>query len=257
MHTRALHLFALIVAAAVAAPHPAAAGELESLRVEVVASHPHDPGAFTQGLVFRDGALFESTGLEGRSTLRLVDPATGVVAQQVALPPRYFGEGLALAGRELVQLTWRNGVARFHDAVSLRLLREVRYGGEGWGLTFDGKRLVMSDGSPTLWFRDPATFDILTSVTVRLAGTELRDLNELEWVDGSVYANVWRQDRIVRIDPATGRVTGDIDASGLLDAGERAKADVLNGIAYDPGRRVFYITGKLWPRLFEVRFVPR
>lgn len=234
----------------------AAAREPERLRVEVLATHPHDPAAFTQGLLFADGALFESTGIEGRSTLRQVDPVSGEVVRSVPVPEPLFAEGIALANGTIIQLTWRDGVARTYDPSSLRLTGQKAYAGEGWGLAFDGARLVMSDGTSTLWFRDAASFDVVSSVTVTLRGAPLRDLNELEYADGAVYANVWRTDRIVRIDPKTGEVTAEIDAAGLLGAAERARTDVLNGIAYDPARRVFYLTGKLWPRMFEVRFVP-
>jgi glutaminyl-peptide cyclotransferase len=232
------------------------AREPERLRVEVLASRPHDPRAFTQGLLFADGALFESTGLEGRSSLRQVDPASGEVVRSVDVPAPLFAEGIALAGGRIFQLTWRDGEARVYDPSSLRLIARHSYTGEGWGLAFDGRRLVMSDGTSTLWFRDPESFDVVSSVTVTLRGAPLAGLNELEHAGGAVYANVWRTDRIVRIDPASGEVTAEIDASGLLTAEERVGADVLNGIAHDPARGVFYLTGKLWPRMFEVRFVP-
>lgn len=235
----------------------AQAGGPDQLRVEVLASLPHDPAAFTQGLVWDEGRLYESTGLHGRSSVRQVDPATGQVRAAVSLDPRFFGEGLALVGNRLIQLTWQEGVAFVYDRDSLEQLDTYAYLGEGWGLCYDGARLVMSDGSGNLTFRDPQSFEVLGSVPVTLRGALLERLNELECVGDSVYANVWQTDQIVRIDPQTGRVIAAIDAAGLLSPLDRAGADVLNGIAFDPRREVFLITGKLWPRIFEVRFVPR
>lgn len=223
---------------------------------EVVARRPHDPEAFTQGLVL-DGAgrLFESTGLLGRSTLREVDRGTGRVIRAVALPEDQFGEGLALVGERLIQLTWRNGVAHVWSADSFALEGSFAYEGEGWGLCHDGRRLVMSDGSARLTFRDPATFGILGAVTVHEAGLPLGELNELECVDGAVWANVYGSDRIVRIEPDSGRVSGSLDLSGILRPHPRdARAGaVLNGIARDPVEGTFLVTGKLWPELIEIR----
>ena len=237
--------------------HSALAGDdVEKLRIEVLAKYPHDPAAFTQGLEWREGALFESTGLEGRSGVRLVDPISGKVMQKTQLPATMFGEGLALVGEKLIQLTWRNGVALVYDAATLKQTGEMRYDGEGWGLAYDGKHLVMSDGSPVLQWRRADDFGVVTTRTVTLSGAPLASLNELEYARGALWANVWQQDRIVRIDPASGHVTGVVAAGGLLTSAERARADVLNGIAYDKTSDRFYITGKLWPWLFEVRFVP-
>ena len=232
-----------------------AGGAVESLRIEVLAKHPHDPTAFTQGLEWREGALFESTGLEGRSTVRMVEPSTGKVLQKTELPPTMFGEGLALVGKSLIQLTWRNGTALVYDAASLKQTGELHYQGEGWGLAYDGKHLVMSDGSAVLQWRGAEDFSLVTTRTVTLGGVPLASLNELEFANGVLWANVWQQDRIVRIEPATGRVTGVVAAGGLLTAAERGRADVLNGIAYDKTSDRFFITGKHWPWLFEVRFV--
>ena len=228
----------------------------EKLTLRVFRELPHDPSAFTQGLLLHQGQLYESTGQYGQSSLRRWSQATGEVQQRVKLGPGLFGEGLALVEDRLIQLTWRRGRALVYDLASLRKLSSFEYAGEGWGLTFDGAALVMSDGSDTLTFRDPASFRPLRHMRVRLRGRPLRNLNELEWATGSIYANVWMQDWIARIDPATGEVTGVIDASGLLTASERARADVLNGIAYDQESGRFVITGKLWPKAFEVELVP-
>jgi len=229
----------------------------ERLRIDIVAIHPHDPLAYTQGLLWAGGKLYESAGLYARSSLRRVDPATGAVEQRIELDRRFFAEGLALVGERLIQLTWREGTAPVYDRATFRHLADFAYQGEGWGLGYDGKRLVMSDGSDRLTFRDAATFAVLGSVAVTRDGVPVPQLNELECVGGAVWANVWQTDDILRIDPATGKVTGVADAAGLLTPGDRAAgAEVLNGIAYDPATRRFWITGKLWSKMFEVRFVP-
>jgi glutamine cyclotransferase len=228
----------------------------EELRVKVVRTLPHDHAAFTQGLLMFDGKLYESTGIMGASTLRRVDPDSGAVEAKVALDPRFFGEGLARVGGRLIQLTWKDGLALYWNLSSMTKEREVRYEGEGWGLCFDGRRLIMSDGSDQLFFRDPDTFAKTGQITVHRAGGSVHMLNELECVDGIVYANIWQDWHIARIDPASGEVTGWIDASNLLSPEERAGADVLNGIAAIPGSRNLFITGKYWPRLFEVELVP-
>lgn len=238
------------------APGRPAASPPSRLRVEVFKRYPHAPDAFTQGLLWHEGTLYESTGLEGRSSLRHVRLEDGFVLELLPLAPELFAEGLARVGDELIQLTWQNGRALVWDAKGFKALREHTYRGEGWGLCYDGKRLVMSDGSDTLTFRDPRSFEALGSVKVQVAGRPLRELNELECVGQKVYANVWRTNEIVQIDAANGRVEGIIDADGLLQGAERQGVDVLNGIAYIPERDRFLITGKLWPYLFEVRFVP-
>jgi glutamine cyclotransferase len=232
-------------------------GEPEALVVQVVRSYPHDRDAFTQGLLYFDGWLYESTGLPGRSTLRRVELETGRVEQQVRLEGSLFGEGLERVGDRLLQLTWQDGRALVWDLRTLRKLREHAYAGEGWGLCFDGKRLVMSDGSDRLTFRDAQSFGRLGEIAVTRLGRPVPQLNELECAQGHVYANVWQRNEIVRVDPASGRVTATIDASGLLTSRERLGTDVLNGIAYLPERGTFLLTGKLWPRLFEVKFVPK
>jgi glutaminyl-peptide cyclotransferase len=234
--------------------------------VRVLDSRPHATDAFTQGLLFHDGFLYESTGQRGRSTLRKVDPETGEVLVRRKLPPALFGEGLARVpserGDRLVQLTWQAGLALVWDLATLERVGEHRYDGEGWGLAFDGEHLVMSDGSSTLVFRNPETFEEVSRVQVTLGGRPLAQLNELEWVDGALWANVWGATTVVRIDPSSGAVTATADLTrlyGLLPAGEAARIDVLNGIAFRPGEQgagggTFLVTGKLWPRLFEVIF---
>ncbi len=226
------------------------------LVARVVAAYPHDPKAFTQGLLWHGGALYESTGLYGESSLRRVELATGTVQKRVDLPSRLFGEGLALVGDRLVQLTWQEEVALVWDVDTFARRGEHRYSGEGWGLCYDGRRLVMSDGSARLRLRDPQTFAVVGELAVTLDGQAVERLNELECAEGAVYANVLGSDSIVRIDPASGRVGAVVDASALLSPLERGGADVLNGIAYRPETGTFLVTGKLWPRLFEVVFEP-
>jgi glutamine cyclotransferase len=238
-------------------PPPAGPKLPEELVPQVVRSFPHDHEAFTQGLLFFEGKLYESTGLQGRSSVRRVDPESGHVEARTELAPQLFGEGLARVGGQLFQITWRDGRALVWDLGGLKKLRELSYPGEGWGLCHDGHRLIMSDGSDHLFFRDDASFARTGDVAVTRAGEPVKKLNELECVGDEVYANVWMTDNIARIDAKTGAVTGWIDASGLLSRDERLGADVLNGIAFVPERGTFFITGKLWPRMFEVRFVPR
>lgn len=232
-----------------------AAQSVEHLRVDVLRSYPHDRAAFTQGLVLHEGALYESTGLVGRSSLRQVDLATGRVVRKIDVAPPVFAEGLALAGHRLFQLSWRNNRVFVYDPKTFARVAEYAYRGEGWGLSSDGTVLVMSNGSAELSFRRPTDFSVVRSLKVTLDGAPLDNLNELECVDGVIYANVWMKDLIVRIDPANGRVTARIDAANLLSPLERNGVDVLNGIAYDPSDKTFLITGKLWPKIFRVRFV--
>jgi glutamine cyclotransferase len=220
---------------------------------DVVNVYPHDREAFTQGLLYRDGLLFESTGLKGRSTLRKVELETGKVLQEKRLDSRYFAEGLTLWGRRLVQLTWDTNVGFVYDLESFTQTRTFSYAGEGWGLTEDGRRLIMSDGTPTLRFLDPETFRVIGTVTVRDGSVPVEDLNELEYIDGEIYANVWTTDRLAIISPGTGIVSGWIDLAGLMPRAATAGDAVLNGIAYDAARRRLFVTGKLWPRLFEIR----
>jgi glutamine cyclotransferase len=235
--------------AAGTAPAPA-----QAQTYRIVNVYPHDPQAFTQGLIFRGGFLFESTGHRGRSTVRKVQLETGEVIAQNRLDSQYFGEGLTDSRGRLIQLTWQAGRAFVYDPATLQLQRTFDYRGEGWGLTATDDHLIMSDGSTQLRFFDPDTFAEVRGVVVRDAGRPVADLNELEAVKGEVYANVWHSDRVARIDPASGAVRGWIDLSGLLAAGEVSDPEaVLNGIAYDQAGDRLFVTGKLWPKLFEIR----
>ena len=221
----------------------------------IVATFPHDTGAFTQGLVFADGGFYESTGLNGESSVRRVEIATGKVLQRIDVPSEYFAEGLALVGNELLQLTWQSKVGFVYDRKTFAQTGTFRYGTEGWGIAYDGKsRLVMSDGSDTLTFLDPKTRAVTKSLKVSDAGTPVGNLNELEWIEGEIWANVWTTDRIARISPATGEVTAWVDLGALWPRHERRPpADVMNGIAYDPAARRIFVTGKKWPRVYQIR----
>ncbi len=225
---------------------------------QVVSRRPHDGTAFTQGLQLDPaGRLFESTGLYGESGLREADPVSGQVLRQVELPASWFGEGLALVGEDLVQLTWKAGVATRRAADTFELLETYTYSGEGWGLCYDGDRLVMSDGGDRLTFRDADTFEVTGSIEVTLDGEPLSRLNELECVEGSVWANVWYSDAIVRIDPSDGQVTGLLDLKGVIEPHPQVadSAAVLNGIAWDAAAGTFLVTGKRWPELIEIRIL--
>jgi glutamine cyclotransferase len=231
--------------------HPPA----ERMRVEVIRSYPHDRGAFTQGLLLDNGKLFESTGLVGQSSLREVEVATGRVIRRVSVLAPLFAEGLTMMGGTLIQLTWQSGRALVYNKHSFTRTSEFSYKGEGWGLCTMGDQLVMSDGSSNLTFRRAKDFGVTRTLGVTLDGKPLEQLNELECVGSDVYANVWMRDIIVRIDSKSGRVTQYIEAPNLLSPIERQGVDVMNGIAYDPADQTFLITGKLWPKLFRVRFV--
>ncbi len=231
-------------------------GNVERLSINVLAVYPHDPGAFTQGLVWDGGVLYESTGLYGKSSLRRVEPRTGEVVERRLVDPNLFGEGLARVDNRLLQLTWHAGIALVYDLASLDLIDEYGFNGQGWGLAYDGDRLVMSDGSHRLTFRDPKDFRWRATLEVTLAGQPVQHLNELEFAEGALYANVWGEERIVRIDPGSGEVDAVVDASSLLSPGEKARVDVLNGIAYDPVSETFWLTGKFWPKMFQVTFEP-
>jgi glutaminyl-peptide cyclotransferase len=251
----------LVVAAALAAYACGPASHANSIPeygYEVAHVYPHDPLAFTQGLFYLNGFLYESTGLEGQSSIRKVRPETGEVIQKHDVPEAYFGEGIVNWNDSLLELTWTTQVGFVYDLASFSLRREFRYPGEGWGLTQDGKRIIMSDGSAQLRFWDPRTLLETGRITVTSDGAPVDRLNELEWVRGEIYANVWQSDRIARIDPASGKVTGWIDCKGLLSAADRTgQEDVMNGIAYDAKGGRLFVTGKKWPKLFEIRLVKR
>jgi glutaminyl-peptide cyclotransferase len=223
---------------------------------EVVQSYPHDENAFTQGLVYRDGFLYEGTGLEGRSSLRKVRLETGEVLQRVDLPYEYFGEGVAIVRDQILELTWKSQVGFVYDLRTLRQLRRFSYSGEGWGLTANGGDVYMSDGTADIRMLDAATLREKRRIHVHDGPKPIDQLNELEFVEGQIFANIWQTNRIARISPQTGEVVGWIDLSGLLSPMyQLERGAVLNGIAYDSGRKRLFVTGKLWPRLFEIRLV--
>ena len=221
---------------------------------KVIHTYPHDEQAFTQGLIFVDGQLYESTGLNGHSTLRMDDLETGKVLQHIDVPAQYFAEGLTNWRSNLVQLTWKAHTAFVYDRFSFRLLKILHYDGEGWGLTQDGKNLILSDGSATLRFLNPETFQVVRRINVTDQGQPVKELNELEYIHGQIYANVWYSNKIARISPQTGKVLGWIDLSNLVSSlGLQNQDAVLNGIAYDAQHDRLFITGKLWPKLFEIK----
>jgi glutaminyl-peptide cyclotransferase len=226
---------------------------------KVVRSYPHDRQAFTQGLEFVDGVLYESTGLNGRSGIRKVNLATGEILQVQPLDSAYFGEGITVWKNRIVQLTWQSGLGFVYDRQTLQQQRTFQYTGEGWGLTHDGTRLIMSDGSDTGTLRliDPETLRQVGTLIVKDGGRPVPRLNELEYVKGEIFANVWQSERVAVISPSTGHVTSWIDLHGLLDPREKAGIDVLNGIAYDAKGDRLFVTGKLWPRIFEIQVVRR
>ena len=220
-----------------------------------MAAYPHDPSAFTQGLAIHAGQLYEGTGQYGASTLRRVDLTTGRPEKQRALGPQLFGEGIAILDGLVYQLTWQSGVVVVYDLETFEVERTMRYAGEGWGLTHDGRQLIMSDGSATIRFRDPSTFAVTREIEVRAAGVPLARLNELEYVDGEIWANIWYDDRIARIDPADGKVLGFVDLGTLYPQNARSSEAVLNGIAYDAASKRLFVTGKNWPQLYEIEVI--
>ena len=225
---------------------------------EVVHVYPHDRQAFTQGLVFRDGKLLEGTGREGRSTLRSVDLDSGQVLRKVDVAPQYFAEGVTVLNGKIYQLTWQQHLGFIYDAWTFDKLGEFNYTGEGWGLANDGVSLILSDGSNQIRFLDPDNFQVKKTIAVRDGETPITELNELEYVKGEIYANVWHADRIARINPETGAVVGWIDLQGLLERGEVTDQEaVLNGIAFDETSGRLFVTGKLWPKVFEIRLTQR
>jgi len=235
---------------------PTATSAVPVNTVSIIHAYPHDRDAFTQGLVFENGVLYEGTGLHGRSTLRRVDLKTGEILQIRKLPDHLFGEGITVFGEKIIQLTWQAGIGFVYDRATFELLGEFRYPTQGWGIAHDGKRLIMSDGTSTLRILDPVAFEEIGRIEVRDRDGPVTRLNELEYVKGEIYANVWQTDRIVRIAPDTGDVVGWIDLTGILKPEDRADSvDVPNGIAYDADNDRLFVTGKLWPRLFEIELV--
>lgn len=225
---------------------------------KIVRVFPHDPGAFTQGLAYRDGFLYEGTGLNGRSSLRKVRLKTGEVVQRADLPPEFFGEGIALVKNEIVQLTWKSEVGFVYSLSDFRLLRRFSYSGEGWGLAANGRELFMSDGTAEIRVLDGSTLHEKRRFQVHDGSTPITELNELEFVEGEILANVWQTDRIARISPQTGKVAGWIDLKGLLSPVYKLEPGaVLNGIAYDPTGKRLFVTGKLWPSVFQIQLVPK
>lgn len=225
---------------------------------KIINSYPHDPTAFTQGLLYDDGILYESTGIKVTgSSLRQVELETGEILQRVDLAEAFFGEGLVLWQDQLIQLTWTSQIAFIYDKENFNQIGTFEYSTQGWGITHDGRCLIMSDGSNNLYFRDPETFAEMGRIAVVDTNGAVTQLNELEFVEGEIWANVWQTNRIVRIDPATGQVVGEIDLTGLLDVTDlEQRVDVLNGIAYDQVNGRLFVTGKLWPTLFEIELVP-
>ena len=233
----------------------AAARDVRLYGYQIQRVFPHDPRAFTQGLQYVDGFLYEGTGQHGQSSIRKVKLETGEVVQKRNIPAEHFGEGITVWKNDLIELTWQSHVAFVYDRQTFEPKKQFSYPGEGWGLTHDGTDLIMSDGTDQLRRLDPVTFAEKGRIRVTAAGAPLRNLNELEFVKGEIFANIWMTDQVARIAPDTGRVTGVLDLAGLLTASERARTDVLNGIAYDAGHDRLFVTGKWWPKLFEIKVV--
>ncbi len=224
----------------------------------IVNTYPHDASAFTQGLMYDDGFLYEGTGRYGYSTLRKVNLETGKVIQLYTLPEKYFGEGITIHGNRIIQLTLDSKTGFIYDKETFNLLKNFEYATEGWGITHDGKNLIMSDGSATLYFLDSETFKEVSRIVVRDGKAPVTKLNELEYVKGEIFANIWKSNRIIRIDPETGKVIGWIDLTGILSPDDHKEpVDVLNGIAYDAANDRLFVTGKLWPVLFEIKLISR
>lgn len=235
----------------------AAAPTIPVFGYQVEHVYPHDPDAFTQGLQYLDGVFYEGTGLNGRSSIRKVKIETGEVLQKRDVPQEHFGEGITVWKSQLIELTWKSRVAFVYDKATFEPKARFAYQGEGWGLTHDGTNLIMSDGSDELRVLDPSTFAERRRIRVTANGAPVRNLNELEYVKNEILANIWQTDYVARIAPATGHVNGYIDLRGLLTPQERARTDVLNGIAYDAKGDRLFVTGKLWPKVFEIKIVPR
>jgi glutaminyl-peptide cyclotransferase len=250
-----LLLLGLFRTGSVAARQAQPGSSLPLYGYSVVHTYPHDREAFTQGLEYADGVLYEGTGLNGRSSIRKVKLETGEILQRRLVPDRHFGEGITVWRSELIELTWQSGIGFAYDRKTFDQRRTFQYAGEGWGLTHDAKNLIMSDGTNALRFLNPSTFAEERRINVTAVGVPVKALNELEYVKGEVFANVWQTDYIARIEPTSGKITAWIDLRGLLSPTDRAGADVLNGIAYDAVRDRLFVTGKLWPKLFEIRLL--
>ncbi len=253
MKTRLVLLLAFLLL-----PSLPACADVPVYGAKVIKTYPHDTGAFTEGLFWHDGYLYESTGEVGRSSIRKVDLATGEVVQKMVLMPPYYGEGIIKFGDKLYQLTWRSGTGFIYDFKSFDKLGQFHYSGEGWGMTTDGKRIYMSDGTPQIRVLDPATLKVQRRITVTWNGHEVANINELEWIKGEIWANIWLTHRIARIDPASGAIRAFIDLSGLLPKpGEVRDPNnaVLNGIAWDKQRDRIFVTGKNWPHLYQIELV--
>jgi len=252
-------LAVLLLALPVLAQAKENSGAVPIYGYEIVRSYPHDPNAYTQGLFFRQGFLYESTGLEGRSSVRKVRLETGEVLQGINLPAEVFGEGIVDWGDQVIGITWKNQLGYVLKLDGFAFVKRFSYAGEGWGLTRNNLEIIQSDGTAELRFVDPQTLQEKRRLKVTADGRPVDQLNELEWVDGEIYANVWQTDKIARIDPKTGKVLGWIDLAGLLPKAERAasNADVLNGIAYDPVTKRLFVTGKLWPKLYQIKLVSK
>lgn len=235
-------------------PTPSDSQAAQKISYEVVNTYPHDPQAFLQGLVWYDGGFYESTGLYGESTLRRVEFPSGRVLKKIDLAADLFGEGLALVENHLVQITWQANRGFVYDRDTFRLIREFSYDTEGWGITYDGKNLIMSDGSSTLTYRDPQTYQPVKKLNVTMNGRPVSMLNELEFIEGEIWSNIWQADTIVRINPSTGKVASYLDMRGVLPRESRTgHEDVLNGIAYDGDHKRIFISGKKWPRVLEIK----
>ena len=256
-----MRILVVTIAIATYACAPVSQAGVPEYTFEVVHSYPHDRTAFTEGLFYLDGFLYESTGIEGASSVRKVRLETGEVVQRHDLPSAYFGEGIIQWKDRLIQLTYKTEVGFVYNLSTFETERRFEYPGEGWAMTQDGKNIFMSDGTAQIRIWDPETLQELRRITVTDQGQPVPNVNELEWVKGQIYANIWETDRIARIDPATGRVVGWIDLAGLLSPNERLAGpegtDVLNGIAYDAKGNRLFVTGKRWPKLFEIRLVRR
>jgi glutaminyl-peptide cyclotransferase len=251
-------MFAMVGSALGQSPSAESRKHPQEYTFEAVAQYPHDPTAFTQGFTFHKGSFYEGTGRQGQSSLRQVEPKTGAVVRKVDLAQEFFGEGIAIIGNEVIQLTWVSHTGFVYDLNDFHQLRTFKYPGEGWGLTTDGHDLFMSDGSAEIRVLDANTFSEKRRIKVRDQGKPIDELNELEFVEGEIFANIWHSDRIARISPRTGEVLGWIDLTGLLGPFYQRQAEaVLNGIAYDREGRRLFVTGKLWPRIFEIRVVPK